>query len=207
MNEPVGLTHQEVYPVFPLPDFVLFPGITTPLHIFEPRYRKLLNDILDHKGVMCIATLQGEWKKDYHEKTPEIFELGCVCHVDDYTRLEDGRYNIVISGRRKARLHEVPSNEEYRCVQAELLDIASADQVAADRKERAQELAEAVLLREGEAPPEMHEHMSQLDIEQLLNVMCFHYPGPVEHKLKLLEMSAYPEICDYVIQVYQPLVK
>ena len=131
----------------------------------------------------------------------------CLCQVEDYTRLEDGRYNIVIRGWRKVRLKEVPSDKEYRCAQVELLDIDSADQVPADRKQRAQELAEAVLLREGEAPPEMHEHMSQLEIAQLLNVMSFHYPGPAEHKLRLLQMSTYTDICDYVIQIYQPLVK
>lgn len=207
MNEPIGITGNEVYPIFPLPDFVLFPDVVTALHIFEPRYRKLLSDILDHKGLMCMATLQGDWKKNYHDKSPVICELGCVCHVTDYTHLEDGRYNVVVQGQKKVRLTEIPSDEEYRRAEVAVMDISTVPSVQPDREQKARELAEAVLLREGEAPPELHEHINQLECETLLNVMCFHYPGPVEHKLKMLALSKYDDICEEIIDFYLPLVK
>ena len=57
MNEPSGLVEDlsefsGVAPLFPLPDFVLFPQVTQPLHIFEPRYRTMIADVLNGEGVM-----------------------------------------------------------------------------------------------------------------------------------------------------------
>ena len=42
-------------PLFPLPDFFLFPGAVAPLHIFEPRYRQMISDLLDSSGRFVLA--------------------------------------------------------------------------------------------------------------------------------------------------------
>ena len=47
----------ERMPIFPLPDFVVFPGTPVPLHFFEPRYRALIEDVVAGDGMMVTVRL------------------------------------------------------------------------------------------------------------------------------------------------------
>jgi Lon protease-like protein len=84
-------------PIFPLP-LVLFPGVTIPLHIFEPRYRRMLADCLERDrrfGILFLA-----------EETPEETlgvggDVGCVAHIESHDTLPDGRSNITVTGRER----------------------------------------------------------------------------------------------------------
>jgi Lon protease-like protein len=78
-------------PLFPL-KIVLFPGALLPLHIFEPRYRRLLTDVWagDHRFGLLPP---GE-----HGGLPAPGTIGCVALVRAVQPLGDGRSNIVVSG-------------------------------------------------------------------------------------------------------------
>jgi Lon protease-like protein len=84
-------------PIFPLP-LVLFPGVTIPLHIFEPRYRRMLVDCLERDrrfGVLFLA-------EGTSEETLGIGgDVGCVAHVESHDELPDGRANIIVAGRER----------------------------------------------------------------------------------------------------------
>jgi Lon protease-like protein len=87
-------------PIFPLPQVVLFPEATLPLHVFEPRYRAMLRDCLAHHGAIVIAQLlPGEDARG----RPRIASVAGGGIVIEHQPLPDGRSNIVIQG--KARLH------------------------------------------------------------------------------------------------------
>jgi Lon protease-like protein len=78
-------------PIFPL-SVVLFPGIPLPLHIFEPRYKRMLADCLEADrcfGITPVATAD----------TPGAGAVGCVAEVRVNQELPDGRSNIVVVGR------------------------------------------------------------------------------------------------------------
>src|SRR5215472_12128973 len=62
-------------PVFPLPNVVLFPKTYLPLHIFEPRYRQMVDDTV--MGGQCIgmALLKEGWESDYYGNPP-VFAMG-----------------------------------------------------------------------------------------------------------------------------------
>jgi Lon protease-like protein len=78
-------------PIFPL-SVVLFPGIPLPLHIFEPRYKRMLADCLEADrrfGITPVAT----------SDTPESGAVGCVAEVRVNQELPDGRSNIVVVGQ------------------------------------------------------------------------------------------------------------
>ena len=57
-------------PLFPLPNIVLLPGMVLPLHIFEPRYRKMLADALAGERLIARANLMDGWQSDYLGKPP-----------------------------------------------------------------------------------------------------------------------------------------
>jgi uncharacterized protein len=107
-------------PIFPLPGAVLLPHALVPLHVFEPRYRKLTIDCKDGLRVMGLAHIPNEAAAG--EKPPRVLPVvgvGVLARVD---ALPDGRFNIVLRGVARARiLEELRSGEPYRLVRAEPL--------------------------------------------------------------------------------------
>jgi uncharacterized protein len=107
--------------LFPLPDLVLFPHAVQPLHVFEPRYRQLMEDALAGDRLMAMALLQPGWEEHYHERPP-IHPVVCLGHIGTEQRLPDGRFNLLLHGLCRARvLEEVPADRLYRTARVQLL--------------------------------------------------------------------------------------
>ena len=79
-------------PIFPL-SVVLFPGTPLPLHIFEPRYRKMLADCLAGDRRFGITPAG----KD--DVMPEPGTVGCIAEVRVNQELPDGRSNVIVFAR------------------------------------------------------------------------------------------------------------
>ena len=93
-------------PLFPLPEVVLFPGRPLPLHIFEFRYRILMNTILAEDkrfGVLMVDPSSGE-----------IPAVGCCAEVTQNQRLADDRMNVLTVGQQRFRLLEYVREKPYR---------------------------------------------------------------------------------------------
>ena len=84
-------------PLFPL-DVVLLPGTLLPLHIFEPRYRRMLQDCLRTDRQFGIIPV------DTDENPPPIGVVGTIAQVRGTQPLDDGRTNIAVSGEGRFRL-------------------------------------------------------------------------------------------------------
>jgi Lon protease-like protein len=102
-----------VIPLFPLPDVVLFPQVALPLHIFEPRYRKMVADARAGDGVIGMTLLRAGWQHDYHGRPP-LYERGCAGRIEQYESLPDGRANIVLRGLTRFRIVEEHAGQPYR---------------------------------------------------------------------------------------------
>lgn len=119
--------------VFPLPDAVLFPGTLMPLHIFESRYRQMTADALASDGRLSVALILEGPPADEHGRPPFATVAG-VGEIIDHQKLPDGRFNILVLGRARAELDELPFVAPYRRARATLLDdrgAASEPDVAA----------------------------------------------------------------------------
>ncbi len=118
-------------PLFPLPQAVLFPGALMPLHVFEPRYRQLTRDALDsHKMIAVVQLLPGG---DAQSSQPAIAHVAGIGAIVEAQELPDGRYNILLEGRARVHLSELPFVPPYRRARAEVLedrhvDISDVDQ-------------------------------------------------------------------------------
>lgn len=110
----------DLLPLFPLPSVVLFPGVFLPLHIFEPRYREMVSDALAADRVIGMALLRPGWEGDYNGRPP-VFDIGCTGLMTHCEQLEDGRYNIVLRGVDRFRIHEEESSRTYRLARTETL--------------------------------------------------------------------------------------
>ena len=93
-------------PLFPLPNALLFPRSTLPLHVFEPRYLELIEDCLktSHRLIGIIQT-EGD----------DLRPIGCAGRLTSFTETDDGRYLVSLTGVSRFELNaEVETNTPYR---------------------------------------------------------------------------------------------
>jgi len=93
-------------PLFPLPEVVLFPGRPLPLHIFEFRYRIMMNTILEGDrrfGVVMWDQAQGK---------PAA--IGCCAEIIEFQRLPDDRMKVLALGQQRFRVLEYVREKPYR---------------------------------------------------------------------------------------------
>lgn len=107
----------EALPLFPLPNVLLYPEAVIPLHLFEPRYRQMMADMVQSgEDRLVIAALRPGYEQTYHE-APPVYDLAGVGRLLKCHRLADGRWNVVLQGERRAKiLAEVASGRLYRRV-------------------------------------------------------------------------------------------
>jgi Lon protease-like protein len=121
----------EALPIFPLPQTVLFPGALLPLHVFEPRYRAMVKDALSSHKAMAVALIGEGQARDAH-RHPRIETISGLGIIIDHAELPDGRYNILLHGRGRVRLEELPFVPPYRRAKATLLQSIPTEAPARD---------------------------------------------------------------------------
>lgn len=102
-----------ILPVMTLSDAVLFPQAIIPLHIFELRYRAMLQDVLNHDRLFAIATLDKSESKDLADKEAP-HPIACVGIVRACVADSNGTSNLVIQGVARIQLEQVLSESPYR---------------------------------------------------------------------------------------------
>ena len=93
-------------PLFPLPDVVLFPSDVLPLHIFESRYRMMLQSILETDRRFGIVR--------WDPRSQSMASIGCCAEVIQHQTGEDGRSNIVTLGQQRFRVLNVTRDTPFR---------------------------------------------------------------------------------------------
>jgi hypothetical protein len=145
----------KVVPLFPLPNLFLFPGTVMPLHIFEPRYRQMIEDSLDGPGRIVIGTIL----EDHHDEisgSPPVHDIAGLGEIARHERLPDGRFVIMLVGLARVRVQEVPTDRLYRKVEAAPLEEVPVE--GGDEEALRDELVDAVLAR----TPDLREHAEKL---------------------------------------------
>ncbi len=112
VREPVRI------PLFPL-HAVLFPGAALPLHIFEPRYREMVGRCLEHDQPFGIALiLEGD-----EVGAPAIpYRIGTEAAIIAAQRYPDGRYDIVVEGRRRFEILDLDRTRPYLRAEVNFLE-------------------------------------------------------------------------------------
>lgn len=115
-------------PVFPL-NAVLFPGVVTPLHIFEDRYRALMRDLLAVKdpvdrtfAVVAIREGYEVGDPDNRRGVQSLHRVGTLVQLTEIERYDDGRFDIEVTGRQRIVLDEVDPSGEYLRANGDLVD-------------------------------------------------------------------------------------
>lgn len=182
-------------PLFPLPNVVLFPQMSMPLHVFEPRYRKMVTDALNGHRVIGMTLLRSGWEADYHGR-PEIYPAGCAGLVEQCEALQDGRFNIGLKGISRFRIVEEHAGEPYRVATVEPRGEPLGDLVAVGEARRK---VMAAIGRASDGPAVLV-MQPELPHDIFVNALCQSLPlTPVERQ-SLLE-------CDSILDRYARLLE
>lgn len=131
-------------PIFPLPNVVHFPHLLLPLHVFEPRYRRMVHDCLAGDRLLAMALLKPGWEAAAGMSKPAVFEMACLGRITAEQRLPDGRYYLVLQGLSRARiLGEEDPIHPYRVAKLQLCPDDYPSPGSIDRESRRTELLDA----------------------------------------------------------------
>lgn len=120
-------------PLFPL-RVVLFPGMTLPLHIFEPRYREMINLCLDTERPFGVVLIRSGVEVGV---AAEPYPIGTSARLVGVERLPDGRMNIETVGDQRFRILAVHHEASYLTGTVEMFPLAGHDTPAAYASARA----------------------------------------------------------------------
>ena len=115
-------------PLFPL-GLVLYPGVVLPLHIFEPRYRRLVQELLDMPDgsrLFGVVAIKAGREVGVHGVTA-LHEIGCTAELRYAEAYEDGRFDIIATGTDRFRIIEVDDADLIRAEVELLPELASAE--------------------------------------------------------------------------------
>ncbi len=104
--------------LFPL-NTVLFPGAVLNLHIFEPRYKRMVAECLEHSEAFGVCLIRDGDEAGDPDVMP--YEVGTTAEIGDVTQLENGRYYISTVGRRRFRVERVVEREPFLTVDVSYL--------------------------------------------------------------------------------------
>ena len=106
--------------LFPLKNVVLFPGVVQAFNIFEPRYREMMQDCLDSDQLLTIATVDS-LSDVLPSGEPAIEPIVCVGRVLNSTKLDNGNFNLLLIGVRRAMvLTELDTHLPYRLAEVKI---------------------------------------------------------------------------------------
>lgn len=149
MSQAAKIDFSEPVALFPLPQCILLPHVTTPLHIFEPRYRRMVADALAGNRLVAMALFEGErWKVEY-EGSPPIRPVVCVGRIVRHDQVEGGRYNMLVQGICRATVREEVGGKPYRRGLLEVLGPARAMEIdLGDMRRRLETLLDDPLVKQ-----------------------------------------------------------
>ena len=186
-------------PLFPLAGAILFPRAQLPLHVFEQRYRAMVEDAMAGSG--RIAMIQ---PTDEDQEGAALYRVGCLGELVGVEELEDGRFNIMLMGSNRFRLiaeADVPTL--YRQADVDLAAFDDEEPPPLSSIQRADVEREARRFGDALGLAVDWEAVGRLDDEMLVNAIAQVAPFDTGAKQALLEEPTLAGRADLVVQLMQ----
>lgn len=126
MTLPTDVELPDHLAIFPLTGVLLLPGTRLPLHVFEPRYRAMVEDALASEapiGMIQPFVPADDGRGPVEDgrpgtgQVPALYDVGCAGTIETSQRLDDGRWVVLLAGWRRFRVaSELPERRGYRRV-------------------------------------------------------------------------------------------
>ena len=186
--------HKMNFPIFPLNGAILFPNTNLPLNIFEDRYIAMVDYALSHSRL--IGMIQTKKNKD-------LFSIGCLGKITNFTETSDGRYQINLEGINRFKVKKIlDKKQKFIIVDGEELNYNS------NFKKQTSELSTKLLsnfksylnIKKIEFNTSEFESLDALNLAKIICVI-----SPLDHLTKqmLLEFDGSDELCESLISVLE----
>lgn len=199
MNESIALPSR--VPVMPLPGALLFPHALLPLHIFEPRYRDMLQHALVAHRMFCVAMIDPP-KSDWD--SPDDFrKVATVGLIRACVGGGDGTSNLILQGLQRVRFTGFVQDEPFPI--AEIKPLASKSAASTNENDalgaRVLELYEKFKNTGREFPAKVDSYLADLgDPEMLADLMAATFVSDPLRRQELLEELSVPQRLRLVIR-------
>jgi Lon protease-like protein len=188
-------------PIFPLGGAILFPRTQLPLHIFEPRYRSMIEDASAGSARIGMIQPLGSGDDPQH---PPLYRVGCVGEIVGLEEMEDGRFNVVLQGSARFRLiAEADVGTPYRQADVDTEAFDDSEPEPLGLAQRAEVEREARRLGDAMGLTVDWEAVNRLDDEMLVNAIAQVAPFDFGAKQALLEAALLSERADLLVQLMQ----
>ncbi len=193
----IDMTDSKRISIFPLAGALLFPGMHLPLHIFEERYRALINDAMARDRQ--IGMIQPKTDGD----VPQLFDVGCVGKIIDIEAMDDGRFNIVLEGVSRFKVvEELDASTAFRQVLAEIEENAELGEVLASAERAALEI-ESRKFADLQGYQVDWDSIGRLDDMSFVNGIAQIAPFDAASKQALLEVDGLSNRAELIIQLLE----
>jgi Lon protease-like protein len=198
MDESITLPDQ--VPVMPLPGALLFPHALLPLHIFEPRYQKMLEFALRGHRMFCVALVKSQgapWKSP-----DDFFHIAGLGLIRACVESRDGTSNLILQGLRRVRLSGFEQNASFPMARIESLESQATSSAETDALgAKVLELYGTFKESGRQFPARMDEYLSHLgDAEMLADLMAATFINDPLRRQQVLEELAVNQRLRLVIQ-------
>ena len=198
--------------LFPLPNVVLFPGVVQALHIFEPRYKLMVEEAIAGDQLIAMAMVKPEQLSTAGDR-PALFDTICIGKIMTHTKLEDGRYNVLLAGVRRARiLEEVNFELDFRKARVELLLDSESEEPEDQLQDVRKQVVDQFLKM---LPSQSHLDRASLDTllesdvgtGQLVDLICYPCGAQPMELQQALEIDSVVQRARFILKIMRRLAK
>ncbi len=183
-----------IYPVIPVRDMIVFPGVVSPLFISRPRSIRAVEEAGEHDRIVFITAE----KKPYSDTVqPEgLYKIGTVCKILQNVRLPDGSLKVVVEGGYRAEAVRFATNESFMLASVTPLETEKCEptlEMRAHMRSILREFEQNVHL-DPKLPEEIARSVRDIDIPDVLcDVVASHSRLDIIEKQKILETADTPD--------------
>jgi Lon protease-like protein len=182
-----SVTLPEQLPVMPLPGAVLFPHALLPLHIFEPRYRKMLEYTLQQHRMFCVTLIKPSCP-DWHA-AEDFFHRATAGLIRACVGRSDGTSNLILQGLQRVRLTSFEQEKPFPI--ATIDPVESRDPTTVETEAlgaKVVELYGSLKHDRRQLPAKLDRYLSELrDLEMLADLMGSTFVNDPLRRQHLLE--------------------
>ena len=176
-----------IYPVLPVRDMIVFPGVVIPLFIGRDKsIAALENAMQTHKQIFLVAQIDAQTDTPY---TGDLYKVGTLANILQMLKLPDGTVKILAEGTDRAKVLDWTGSEPFFEAHAELFPDKESDMAKVEALTRSvSEQFEMYVQLSNYIGPEALVSIANIkEPERLTNVIAAHLAIKVEEKQKLLE--------------------
>ena len=189
------------YPVMPLRDIVIFPGMVAPLVVGRKKSIRALEHAMEERSLIFLVT-----QKDAGVDEPRarhLYTLGTLAAVMQLLRLPDGTIKALVEGKRRARVDTFIEDEDF--FKVDVTETPDTETEGAELQAYIRELRhtfDQYTKANKKIPAEVLKSVTSLeDPSRLVDLICSHVPLKTEEKQKILEITVLPERISKVLEV------